>query len=331
MRKYFLPITVYISILILFVNLTGCSKSEEELAREKFELGLQYKDAEQYFTASEIFEEIEISYPDYKEMENLKKEKKECLVEGYFQEAKDYIKEQKVDKALENIEKLLELDPDNIEGNYSVGFLYFQMAYNYAVMMQTPGVTSSDIGYLSAGVDTLMDLALMRFEKCLEIDDKHYAGHKGMGHYYTFQGDAEKAIEEMKLAVKYAEDEERKAVCRDALAQVYLNIGEIESAKSTIKTNLEEYPDRGDTYLTYANILYAVGELDKAIENSQKGLDLDFDIKYSNTQLYATLSLLYMKKKDYESAKNSIIKAIQSDPGNQDYIDQYSSIRSYLQ
>lgn len=315
--------------LVLFVfSFSGCSKSDEEFAKEKFELALKYKTAEKYFRAAEVFEDIELLYPEYSEMENVKSEKKECLIKGNFEKAKSLIYQNKADKAIEYIQRTLELDPDDIESNYTVGFLYFQMAFNYIMMMQTPGMSYEEMGYLSSQSDSLIELSKIWFDKCIEMNDKHYAGHKGLGHYYLVKGDGEKAVEEMKLAIKYAPDEERKAVCKDALAQIYMNGGNLEAALNTIEDTLEEYPKRGDTYLTYANILYSRGKIDKAIEEIQVGLDLRFDQPSTKHQLYATLSLLYSEKGDYESAKDAILNAIKLDIGNQEYLDQFAYLQS---
>jgi predicted Zn-dependent protease len=315
-------------ILSLTLTILGCKKNEEKKTQELFDKALVLKKSGEYKKAADLLNEIVVLHPKFKQINDVQKERKDCLTEEYYRKAKEEIAYEKFDSAMDYLQKLLDISPDYIEGNYALGFVYLRLSYDYMMSTQMTGLSYSDKSLMAVQSSAFRELARERFEKCLKLDANNYAGHKGMASIYIGDGKIDQAIEETDKAITLAPTGERKAACMELMAQIYISTGNLEAAEKSIKDIIEKFPDRGETYLLYGNFYFTQNKIDDAIETMKKGLELTFDEKAYRGKLYATLSYAFTMKKDYKNALDYIKKAMEIDMKNSSYLDQYVQIFS---
>lgn len=312
-----------IIVLIFLLTIISCEKSAEEKAQELFNQAQLYQKAEEYDKAVELYRDIMVLYPEFTKINQVETNKKECQVEYYFDKAKTDISFERYESAMDNIQELLNIRPDHIEGNYALGFIYLRLSYDYLISSQMMGLSYMDKSLLTAQSNAFQQLARERFKKCLTLNENHYAGHKGMAHIYISEGKLDQAIEETNKAITYAPEGERKATCMELMAQIYITTGNYEAAENTIKEIITKYPNRGETYLLYGNFYLAQNKIDEAIDTLKKGMELNFEQEAYKGKMLATISYAYSLKKDYKNAIEYIKKAIDIDIMNNTYMDQY--------
>ncbi|MGQ9706892.1 MAG: tetratricopeptide repeat protein [bacterium] len=317
---------IFLMVIISLILTVSCKKGDEKKAQELYNQALLLKNSGEYLKAAEMLNNVIILYPKFKDIETAQKERKECLTEGYFNKAKEEISYERFESAMDTLQKLLDLSPDHIEGNYALGFIYLRLSYDYMMSTQMTGLSYIDKSFMAVQSSAFRELARERFERCLKLDENNYAGHKGMANIYIVEGKLDQAIEEANKAIINAPKGERKAACMELMTQIYISTGNLTSAEKSIKEIIEKYPDRGETYLLYGNFYFTQNKIDEAIEVIKKGLELTFEEKAYKGKLYATLSYAYFLKKDYKNSLDCIKKAMEIDIKNSSYMDQYIQI-----
>jgi len=321
-------IIFFVIILFLTITITGCKKSDEKEAKAMFDQALSLKNSGEYQKASDLLNDIVLFHPKFGKINDVQKERKECLSEFYFRKAKEEISYERFDSAMDSLQKLLDISPDHIEGNYALGFVYLRLSYDYMMSTQMTGLSYTDKSLMAVQSHAFRELARERFEHCLKLDVNNYAGHKGMASIYIGDGKIDQAIEEANKAITLAPAGERKAACMELMVQIYIGTGNFEAAEKSLKEIIEKFPNRGETYLLYGNFYLTQNKIDDAIETMRKGLELTFEEKAYKGKLYATISYAYTLKKDYKNALDYIKKAMEIDIKNSSYMDQYVKIFS---
>jgi tetratricopeptide (TPR) repeat protein len=319
---------VLLACVAIFLGMgIGCGKKGEEAkVKELMTEAKAYQEAEMYKESADCYGKVATLYPDSESAKEAKKNRDQALVQYYYDEAKHCVARDDINGASQTLQKLLDLDPEHVEGNYAIGWLYMRVAMEYLMNMQDPSISSAQANYYNLESQSLMDLASKQFQYCLKLDENSYAGHKGMAHIYASENNLPKAIEEIQKAIDLAPDGERKALCSEVLAQFYLGSGNYELALATMEDITKKYPEMGDCYLTYGTIHLQQNELDKAISTFEEGLSKSFREPTIKGRIYSALAYCYSSKGDYEKASDNLRQALVLDINNPDYIDQYSQI-----
>jgi serine/threonine-protein kinase len=139
------------------------------------------------------------------------------------------------------------------------------------------------------------------FERALEIEPGRpmtYEAYAG-GMRYIEQPD--KAVGVYERAIQHMPENDD---FYNHLAYLYVITGEIEKAIETADQLVELTPGEANSYDTRGDISAYHGDLDGAIENYQKAIDIEF--YFGNTA--GKLSSMYIHKHDYERAESMIRK-----------------------
>ena len=190
------------------------------------------------------------------------------------------------EKALEEINRLIETDPENSD---YIGLLaeYYQMQG-----------------------DTIN--ALKNFNKILEVDPDNAIVHFSLSNYYIESGDMDKAFEHIKSAFK------NQNLDADTKINYYLmqtgdqenGLWSNEQIEELLDILYETYPDDNRMYTIYAEYFIRMNEYEKARENLRKFLETD----KSSFVIWQQLIYLDNDLLDYESLYTDSKDAIEFFP-----------------
>lgn len=125
---------------------------------------------------------------------------------NHYNKANNYIRRGEIDKAIVELKKAIEIDPDYADAHYNLGFLYH---YKAAQKNNTkPGLTFTDVAgqtYIKKwkfGHEEL-DLAIKELKEVVRLQPNAADAHFKLGLVYDNKGDYEKAIFEYQKAISF--------------------------------------------------------------------------------------------------------------------------------
>jgi tetratricopeptide (TPR) repeat protein len=238
----------------------------------------------------------------------------------YIKKGDEYYYDKKYNEAIENYQKALNIDGQNINALSGLGNVYFLLGdylksieYYSKVLTIEPNYTKNQYSLGLAYLELAQyEKAIEYFQEALENDPENEWLNLNIGSAYLNIG-------EYNLAVKYflrALDLEPKftqAYYYLGLTHFYLeNYGQaIFNYEKVLEIDLDyflAYYQLGWTY-------YILGKDEKAIEYYQKGLELKQDDNYYVFG-YNNLSLALIAQKRYQEAINYLQKALSYEPDN---------------
>ncbi len=245
--------------------------------------------------------------------------------------AKQLLKENKLEDAKILLETLLEKDDKNHEAYYLLGNVYMKLRepeeatenFEEAVDLQDKNpnyhFALGQAIAMDAQSSNVISQAMMagdildEFERTVELDPTHIPGRLGVIGFYTnapgiMGGDLEKAKANARVVVKL--DEARG---RMALAQIYLKEEKMDSVEIQIKLFEEKYENDKSASSFYNSLGYfylGQGNRDKAIIAFKKQVKLN----PTSANAYDSLGDGYRAAKRYEDAIAQYKKALEIDP-----------------
>lgn len=167
----------------------------------------------------------------------------------YFLLGKLYYSVNKVDKAIEQFEKIFELKPDDTEMAYLLGGYYFSLGKNARAVPFFQQCIRMDplhasclngLGYLYAEEGLDLDVAEALVKRALEIDPQHAAFLDSLGWVYYQKGLYFEALKELSAAAEQIDD----PTIYEHLGDVYNKLGERSLAETQWQKSLALDPDR---------------------------------------------------------------------------------------
>lgn len=314
-----------LSVLILFligVTLLGCGNNDKKTAEMQSRAEGLFEDGK-YEEAALVYENIYLNYPESEPGKSAIEERSKCLAMNNLKKAQELANTGRQDEVTSLLLEVAAVYPEDVAVNYGIGWTYFKMAeYVMDQAMQYPPAFQAQI-MVKAGA--YMDLAEVRFNKCVEIDKEDFHGYKGLTVFHFTQGENEEALENVNKAIECAEKDSDIIELRSLRMQIYMQDKETDKAKGEIDSLAEDYPDNGEIYYIIAQYYISKDkpDNDKAIETLKSGIKKDFEDVSVQAQMYALLSLLLNDKKEYSDARDMMLKALEIDPVNPDYLNTY--------
>lgn len=202
-----------------------------------------------------------------------------------------------LDDAIEYLEKAVELEPNNIEYNFRLAQLY--------------GIDARE-----ASIFRVMSVASSMKEqllKTLELDQNHIEARIYLANFYLQApgiagGDIEQALIEANKIVTINEMRGRVL-----LAQIYLELEEIQKAENEFKTVENKFGDDPkifNMYNTYGYFLVNQNRLDEAITKFEKQIKLAPD----NANAHDSLGEAYKLKGQLHKSLEAYKKALEINP-----------------
>ena len=226
-----------------------------------------------------------------------------------------YAEKGELDKAIEQYNKALAIDPHDSVTLSNLGNIYAQKGefdkaieqFNKALAIAPQqAITLSNLGnaYLNNGE---YDRAIEQCNKALAIEPLRVITLSILGNIYAQKGELDKAIEQYNKALVIDPQQDNTL---SNLGNAYLNNGEFDKAIEQCNKALAIDPLRVITLSILGSAYAQKGELDKAIEQFNKALAI-------NPQLVTTLSNLgsaYAHNGEFDKAIEQFNKALAINP-----------------
>ncbi|GGD27901.1 tetratricopeptide repeat protein [Hyunsoonleella pacifica] len=147
------------------------------------------------------------------------------------------------------------------------------------------------------------------FETHLSVTSDFTGGRAKKALYFLNKGDVANAIKWYEKALQI---DGMNNMIRTNLANLYYRSKDMAKAEEAFKTIIQQEPDFGQTYYSYALLLAEQNRVDEAIDQ------MELAIKYmpENIRFYYNLSLLYEKANNLKKAEEIAAKGLKLDANN---------------
>jgi tetratricopeptide (TPR) repeat protein len=280
--------------------------------------------AENYEAAARLYQRILDDYPEWAEENGVAEAHKKAEAKSYFTAARKYARSGRQDLASDALDKAYELLPGDVEVVYGVGWVYIEKALEYRnKAAMTSGAGRADYGLLA---EAHAELAREKFEKCVELDATHWGGHRGLAVYYLFGGENDKALEALAEAEKCSKKDDDKINVARLRFRAYAAKNDFDEGKKVLDELIEEYPNRGEVYFALGEyyLLLEKPNIEEAKNAFETGVTKEFEDSGTRNQMYIMLSRLRMREGDYEGAASAVKAALDDDPFNEIFTDEYA-------
>lgn len=318
MRKLYLIISIAIAAILLI----GCGGGEKELTALQDRAAKLYEEGD-YDGASIVYEHIYLNFPDDEAADNAMEERKKCEAMSKLARAQEMANTGREDEVVQLLLDAEEVFPDDVSINYGIGWTYFKIAESVLEQMgQYPPYMQPQVMLRASAY---LDLAKVRFEKCIETDEDDFHGYKGMTIFYVSEGNIDEAMANVDIAIEKADKDSDVIEMRSLKTQIYMQDGEMEKAKAEVDSLAEEYPENGEVYYIIAQYYISQDKPDneKTMEALRSGVKKDFEDESVRGKMYALLSLLLDEEKEYTEARDMMLKALEIDPAHPEYLGTY--------
>ncbi|MFP4497017.1 MAG: tetratricopeptide repeat protein [Vulcanimicrobiota bacterium] len=221
-------------------------------------------------------------------------------------------------EAKNQLEIVLEMDPDNFEARHHMGLIY--------EMLDEP------------------EKAVVEFKKALELDDESGATHFFLGNALQKNGDFEEAIEHYKTAIALDPDVSiiynnlawvfyqtfdmemairafEEAIVIDpelpfphnGLGCILQEKGLYEEAIDEFKMAIDLYPEYSAAHLKLGWTYYLVGDYDEAVSQFSRAVEISTDFHYSISARYS-LAHTFLALEAYYDAYGEFQEVVKMDP-----------------
>ncbi len=179
-------------------------------------------------------------------------------------------------QAVESFESAIDSNPDYVAAYVDYGDMLVELEnYEKAVSQYETALEKSgeNVNILNKLADAYgqagrYEEAVSTYERALEESSNNFTATKGLGDLYREQGKSEKAMEYYNDALDIQADSDTSL----KLAQVYLEVGELEDAKMEIDRVLSTNPYSGEAYKLLGDYYRKDGRPERALEEYREGL-----------------------------------------------------------
>ncbi len=185
----------------------------------------------------------------------------------------------RIDEAIAEFRKALEIRPNDVEANNSLGTALLQrgqvdeaMAHFQKALELQPNnaVTHDNLGVVLLRKGQV-DKAITQFHKALEIQPSNPEAHYNLGLALRQKGQVDEAIAQFKRAVEL---QPNSAVHRYNFGYALVQKGQVDEAITQFHKALEIQPDSAIAHHNLGTALLQKGQVDEAINQFQKALEL---------------------------------------------------------
>src|SRR3972149_4667758 len=213
-----------------------------------------------------------------------------------FEQARQYAERGLVDLAIPELQKMIELYPDDLEAHAYLGWAYSQKGLIsdairefQKVLEMNPDLQKMPFNYpMSKGFPATVKEFTVSFEEVIAVINEFPVAHEVLGLCYVLQGRLGDALNEYKKVLELESSFARKGFTADGKKA----ISPIDQAIREYEDVLREMPGCGEAYLKLACAHAEKGMLDASIEDMKKVIPMEPD----RLEAYVYLGCFYAKK-----------------------------------
>ena len=208
---------------------------------------------------------------------------------AYFSRGNAYHDKGEYDHAIQDFDKVIELNPDDAEAYYNRGNAYH-------------------------GKDKY-DCAIQDYDKAIELEPDYAKAYGNRGNAYHGKGEYDHAIQDFDKVIEINPDDTKAYSNRGS---TYNAIGKHGRAIQDCDKAIELNPDYAEAYGNRGNAYHGKGEHDRAIQDYDKAIELNPD----DAKAYGNRGNAYHGKGEHDRAIQDYDKAIELEP---DYAGAYDN------
>ncbi len=283
-----------------------------------------------------------------------------CATDPNVEGAKLDLRNKDYDRAIENLNKALETDPNNVAAHLWMGKAYQEMAGaisaidSHTVLIDRMITSFDKVGELATAEtpEMLQELEQRRsmawyneynlglaayqrgsndaaqfgvstrfFNNAIRIEPDSSGTYVNLAYAHISDGASEKAIEPLKMAI---EKGDRNPDTFNYLGDLLLNADENDQAVMTMEKAHEVFPDNADVTARMFNAYVRAGQQDRAIAVATAEVEKDPE----NKIFQYNLGSMKLSSEDYDGAIIHLTKATEIDP---DYVNAYFNLGAAYQ
>ena len=228
----------------------------------------------------------------------------------YNNRGEAYLREHKVDAAIDDFSKAIELKPDYAKPYVNRGLAHISKDdldkaiadFNAAVKLQPELAEAYNNRGIAYEKKHEVNKAIADFTKAIQLKSDYAEAYNNRGNVYDDKGDFDKAIVNFDTAIKFKSD----------FVEAYVNRGvaygkrdEFNRAITDFNTAIDLNPYHAGAYFNRGNAYLLKGEIDKAIEDYDTAIKLDPD----DAQSCCHRGLARLHLKEWDKAKVDLTAA----------------------
>ncbi|HEY8208458.1 MAG TPA: tetratricopeptide repeat protein [Myxococcaceae bacterium] len=231
------------------------------------------------------------------------------------------MRENNVDGAMAEYQRAIAVDPSHSRAHNNLGVALDGRGNHKKAAEEFKKALKSDPGFAEATFNLGLALfnlgdnrgATKAFEKALELKPRASAPYTQLGNLYLQAGKRDKAVEAFKKAIELAADDGRgkSADAYKGLALAYLGQNKANGAVDVLKDAVKALPDDAGAHAALASALWANGDLDGAIGEYERRVELD-----PLPEARLDLARAYAKKRLSSKAEPVFQQLLKDDPQN---------------
>ena len=249
-----------------------------------------------------------INHPD---TDNLQK------AEAYLSRGNAYINKSEPNRAIQDYDKIIELDPNYADAYNNRGAAFGLKKehdraiqdYDKAIELNPEYAEAYDNRGISYEHKGEYDRAIQDFNKAVELDLEYARAYYNRGNVYARKEDHDHAIQDYDKAIelnpKYAEAYNNRGIS-------YAHKGEYDRAVQDYGKAVELDPKHAVAYINLGVAYDQKGEHNRATQNYNKAIELNPNL----AEAYRNRGIAYAKKGEHERANQDFNKAIELNPNN---------------
>ncbi|MBN2536157.1 MAG: tetratricopeptide repeat protein [Spirochaetales bacterium] len=215
------------------------------------------------------------------------------LSEAYYNRAHIHFEQNKYDRAINDITEYINRNPEDADGYFQRGILY-----------KNTGSHEKAVADLEKAIASGLDSDLEQQAKALLKDDSEYFT-KAMEHFNN--GEFKEAIAGLTKAIEINPDDAINYLLRGTC---YYTLRELDNAIADLTQAIKLNPAYYEAYHNRSMVYSSKEEYDKALEDINKAISL----QSTDPMLYHARGMIYGNMKKYDKALENFNKALQIAP-----------------
>jgi tetratricopeptide (TPR) repeat protein len=280
-------------------NIATRSKDVEKLYDLYKKLGDNYSLVANYDPALEA----------YNEAIKIAEQNKISPVEAYRARSDVFYYTRNYDLSNKDLEKILELNPDDYQATYNIG-----LNYKY----------KGDLDKAKSYLDKSSELNLEFYKKAIETNPKDESSYYQLGEILLERDEYDEAITNFKKALELNPEN----------VNTYNELGRCYYRQKNFQDALTAYEKAIEIDANYYIAIYNIGLVENSLGNEEKALKyfgraIEITPNYENA--YIAMAGIYFNRKDYASARDLYNKLISINPNDEKNFSDLGLIEEYLQ
>jgi len=195
------------------------------------------------------------------------------------------LSESKVDQAIIELKRVIELNPNDAKAHYNLGIAYSMKGLVDQAMVEHKRAVELEPNHMDAhlrlgGLYALkrrFDQAILEYRLVLELNPDHARAHSGLGMAYARKGWIDQAITELRRAIELDPSDADTCI---VLVKLYESRGLIDQAIAEYKRAIELKRDFAPFHHMLGDAYIRKGLVDEAIVEYKRAAELNFSIAH---------------------------------------------------